>query len=107
MGDPAAGLNPPDPFPSRIDTLLASKFTTARSSFPSRLKSPLATNPGFAPTGIGDPAGCVKAPNAGPQTPVVGSHTPAGWQAVPAGQVTTPLSARLTPAVVAVALQPL
>src|SRR5882672_7922313 len=42
-GEPAGWLNPPAPFPSKIVTLLESPFATARSGFPSRLKSPTAT----------------------------------------------------------------
>src|SRR5438093_1320163 len=45
-----AGLNPPMPFPRRIDTLTEPLFATAMSGLPSPLKSPAATALGFVPT---------------------------------------------------------
>src|SRR5690348_5773112 len=43
-------LKDPVPVPSRIETLFASVFATARSGRPSPLKSPMATALGFVPT---------------------------------------------------------
>src|SRR5437867_1343881 len=53
---------PPEPFPSRIVTLLEPKFTTTRSGFPSRLKSPTAMDWGLFSTPTGEPAAWVNAP---------------------------------------------
>ena len=48
-GDEAVAVKLPVPSPSRIVTVLVLKLTTARSSFPSPLKSPTATEFGFLP----------------------------------------------------------
>src|SRR5688500_6054052 len=50
----------PDPFPSRIATLLVLDCATARSGRPSRLKSPTATDSALPPTPSGEVAGGVK-----------------------------------------------
>src|SRR3989304_2172487 len=40
----------PVPVPRRIETLLLASFATARSGFPSPLRSPIATDSGLGPT---------------------------------------------------------
>src|SRR5213083_2868254 len=47
--------NVPSPLPNRIVTVLSLRFTTARSSSPSLLKSPRTSVKGPCPTGIGEP----------------------------------------------------
>ena len=44
-----AALKLPVPVPSKIETLLESKFASARSSLPSPLKSPATRETGFPP----------------------------------------------------------
>ena len=54
-------MNVPSPLPSRMVTVFSSKFATARSSFPSPLKSPTAIEQGQCPV-AGDEETGVKVP---------------------------------------------
>ena len=49
-GEPAVWANPPAPLPRRIVTLFPLRFATARSSFPSRFRSPVTMATGPNPT---------------------------------------------------------
>ena len=44
----------PFPFPSKIETVLASEFATARSGLPSPLTSPIATERGLVAGTVAD-----------------------------------------------------
>src|SRR2546429_9670547 len=55
--------NVPSPFPNRIVTVLSLRFTTARSSSPSLLKSPRTSVKGPCPTGIGEPEAALNVPS--------------------------------------------
>src|SRR5258706_375660 len=59
-GEPAASVNPPDPFPSRIVTVYEERLARARSGTPSRLKSPAAMETGEFPAPMGEPAASAK-----------------------------------------------
>src|SRR5205823_4259837 len=66
-GEPAACEKPPNPFPSRIDTMFEALWSaTARSGLPSRLKSPTASDLRPPPTAKGEPEGCEKPPAPSP-----------------------------------------
>ena len=69
-GLPAAGVNPPVPSPKRIVTVLSPKLAVTRSRLPSLLKSPTATDCGFAPTAKGLPAAAVNPPIPSPRRSV-------------------------------------
>jgi len=62
MGDPAAWLNPPQPFPSRIVRSPEPLFATAMSSRPSRFTSPSSAECGSVPTASGDPEAWLNPP---------------------------------------------
>jgi len=68
-GNDAVGTNVPSPFPSNIVTVLSLEFATAKSNFPSPLKSPTAIDLGTAPAAMGEPLALAKA------TVVVGGVT--------------------------------
>src|SRR5881398_2775514 len=55
--------NVPSPFPNRIVTVLSLRFTTARSSSPSLLKSPRTSVKGPCPTGTGEPEAALNVPS--------------------------------------------
>nr|WP_242691229.1 hypothetical protein [Cytobacillus praedii] len=62
-GLPSTGAKPPVPSPSRIDTLKVLKFATARSIFPSSLKSAVMMETGVSPpVGKGLPGASTKPP---------------------------------------------
>src|SRR6185295_6177294 len=61
-GDCGAGLKLPFPLPSKMVTSFEETLETARSGFPSLLKSPLVTPAGLVPAGAGDPGAALKPP---------------------------------------------
>src|SRR5208282_447812 len=60
-GDEAAEVNVPSPLPNKIATLSALALATAKSSFPSPLKSPVTTDMGVGPVAMGEPLAFEKA----------------------------------------------
>src|ERR1700682_2811454 len=61
-GLPLAAENPPPPFPSNTVTLLLPQFATAKSAFPSPLKSPTATDDGPLSAANGLPLAAANVP---------------------------------------------
>ena len=69
-GLPVTCENPPEPSPSRTVTFWDVRFTTARSSLPSPLKSPVAIPKGRVPTAYGLPGDAVNPPAPSPSSTV-------------------------------------
>src|SRR5438552_476659 len=62
-GDFGNGVNPPSASPAKTEIVFSPSFATAKSRFPSPLKSPITTARGFVPTVNGEPTASVNVPS--------------------------------------------